>query len=354
MRLNPPLLLAAALALACTDAADKAAKARVFSPEEPAEELLRAREPIAVDRLAQDPAVLARVVAMDRMEATRRLGAHRAVTTVRFTTRRGARAVSLSERHELATDASGQFRAVSTNDQDTGLEVVYAGGRAYVKSRYGPFRTRRMDRSEHDAWRNRATPALGTLAALAAGRLTVSAPEAVRGARAAHRLKLGLGEARGGPAADKSLPPPQYGTHKATGDERPRPGPDPDTALRLAFAEKRHVTSLEGELVVDDATGVVLASKGKVQLSVPGEGEAAALELEYAFEATPDAAVTVEAPSEVAPARISHAITAPLWFLDGGAAPAKAAAEEEPAGEAGDDEPEAAAAPEPPRKPAQR
>jgi hypothetical protein len=353
MRPSTPILLAAALALACTDAADKAAKARVFSPEEPAEELLRAREPIAVDRLAQDPAVLARVVAMDRMEATRRLGAHRALTTVRFTTRRGDRAVGLSERHELATDASGQFRAVSTNDQDTGLEVVFAGGRAYVKSRYGPFRTRRMDRAEHDAWRNRATPALGTLAALAAGRLTVSAPEPVPGARAAHRFKLGLGEARGAPAAAKSLPPPQYGTHKAPGDEKPRPGPDPDTALRLAFAEKRQVTLLEGDLVVDDATGVVLASKGKMRLSVPGEGEAAALELDYAFEVTPDASVSVEAPSEVAPARIAHAINAPLWFLDGGAAPAKAA-EEGPAGEAGDDESEAAAAPEPPRNPAQR
>lgn len=345
-----PLLLCS---LACTDAADKAAKARVFSPEEPAEELLRAKEQIAVERLASDPAVLARVVSMDRLEATRRLGAHRAVTTVRFTTKRGDRSVGLAEKHELATDAEGQFRAVSTNDQDTGLEVVFAGGRAYVKSRYGPFRTRRMDRSEHDAWRNRATPAVATLASLASGRLQASAPEAVSGGRPAHRIKLSLGEAKGTQAAS-TLPPPVYGAFKAPGEDKPRNGPDPDTALRLAFAEKRQVTSLEGDLVVDDTTGVVLSSKAKVRLTVPGEGEAAALELEYAFEVTPEAKVVVEAPSEVAPTRIAHAINDPLWFLNGGAAPAKTA-DEEPAGEAGDDEPEPAAAPsEPARKPAQR
>jgi hypothetical protein len=349
---RPALLLLVPLALACTDQADKAAKARVFSPEEPAEELLRAKEPIAVDRLAGDAGLLARVVSMDRLEATRRLGAHRAVTTVRFSARRGERTVGLSEKHELATDAQGQFRAVSTNDQDTGLEAVFAGGRAYVKSRYGPFRTRRMDRSEHDAWRNRATPAVSTLAQLAGGRLRASSPEVAGGSRPAHRFKLALGEATGARAAS-TLPAPVYGTHKAPGDDKPRPGPDPDTALRLAFSEQRQVTSIEGDLVVDDATGVVLASKAKVRLAVPGEGGEATVELEYAFEVTPDAAVAVEAPAEVAPTRIAHAINDPLWFLNGGAAPARPA-EEEPAGES-DDEPEATAAPaEPARKPAPR
>lgn len=323
-------LLAAARALllalcACADPVDQAAKARIFSPEEPAEDVLRAREAIAADRAGMDAAVERRILRMDRLEAARRLGAHKAVTTVKFAWIREGRTVALAEKHELAVDAEGQFRAVSTNDQDAGLEVVYAGGRAYVKSRYGPFRLRRMDGAQQDAWRDRATPAAATLSGLLGDRLRLSDAKPVRVKdRPARRWALGLGDAPAGvPAAElPPLPPVAYGRYRAPGEDKLLPGPDPDTARRLQFGERRTPQAVSGSLLVDDATGVLLALDAKARFEVAAaDGAPARLDLELALEVSPEAKVAVEAPAEVAAERIAHAVKEPLWFL-GASAPA--------------------------------
>jgi hypothetical protein len=336
------LAIAALLALAaCADPADRAAKTRVFSPEEPDPALLRAKEPIDVTKADTSAAVLSRVLTMDRLEAARRLGAHRALTTIRFNLRRGDRTVSLSEKHELWIDADGQYRAVTTNDQDAGLEVIYAGGQAFVKNRYGPFRLRRMDRAQQDAWRDRATPALATLASFVGDRLRLAAGPTVEEGRPRHRYTWALGDAAAAPAPSVAVAP-AFGTYRLPGDETVHPGPDPDTARRLDFAARKEIRALTGTLDLDDAAGVAVASQARLRAEVAGEGGPATLELEFAYEAILDPAVKITPPTEVAPARIAHAINEPLWFLGPGAAAPKS--EDEPASDSGDDEVEPAEA----------
>lgn len=318
----------------CADPADRAAKARIFSPEEPAEDLQRAKEPLAVRDAATDPAVFRRLLTMSRLEATRRLGAHRATTTVQFRWTRAGRTVALTEKDELVTDASGQFRAVTTNDQDAGLEVVWVDGRAYAKSRYGPFRARRMDRAQQDAWRDRATPALGTIDGLFQRRLHLSPlGPADKGGRPALKFALLLGEPWGPDGSPRGLPPMSFGHFRVPGEDKARAGPDPDTARRLDFERRRVPEKVSGELLVDEATGVVLAATVKARFNVPGlpQEPAAALDLEVAFDVVPDASARVAAPADVTQARLAHAVNNPLWFLGDGAAPARAE-EDEPAG----------------------
>ncbi|MFM2152600.1 MAG: hypothetical protein RL199_1035 [Pseudomonadota bacterium] len=342
LRLALPLLSAAALA-ACAKPADKAAKARVFSAEEPSPEALRAKEPVEVGQLATDAAVLHRVLAMDRAEATRRLGAHKAASKVAFTWTMGEKEVALEEQHRLETDAEGRFRAVSTTDAETGLEVVSTGSHVWVKSLYGPFRERRLDHAPVDAWKQRATDAAATLERLMKGRVAAreSGTTRIEG-HPAHKFSLTLGPA-GNAAAGTALPPPTYGQWKDPADGQLKPGPDPDTARRLAFDEKGVPESLAGDLVVDDATGVVLGLHAKARFAVPAEGNrrSAALALALDFDVTPAADVEITPPEEVAATRLPHAPKDPLWFL--GEARKKAEAEPDAGGDAAaDDESEPA------------
>src|SRR4051794_13007623 len=113
------LFLAIALA-ACSDPADRAAKARIFSPEEPAPDVQRAQQKIAVSEASTNAAVWARIWRMDRLEATRRLGGHRATTTSTWKWTRGSRIVTLVEDARFETDATGNFHSTLTNDQDAG------------------------------------------------------------------------------------------------------------------------------------------------------------------------------------------------------------------------------------------
>ncbi len=320
--------------VACSDAADEAAKARIFSPEEPALVLRRAAEQLAADKLATDPALLARVMTMDRLEAARRLGAHKAVTSAWFKWQREGRTVALSERHELTVDGEGAFRALSTNDHDTGLEVVYAGGRAYAKNRYGPFRLRRMDRAQQDAWRDRATPAMATLWELAGDRLGLKAMgEARKSGRSALRYQLELVDARPGSASARALPPVQFPARKDADGKVAPPGPDADTQHRLDFLQARRVEALSGELFVDATSGAVLALKAKARFIV-GDSPAASSDLDLSFEATTDPEIHIAAPANVAEARLAHAVNDPLGFLGDG----KQAAEKDETAEAGEDD----------------
>jgi hypothetical protein len=257
-------LAALALLAGCTDKVDRLAKERIFSPEEPAAELQRAKAPLAVKDAATDPAVFKRLLTMDRLEATRRLGGHRATTTLRLKWTRAGRTVTLAEEDRLQIDAEGRFRATSTNDEDAGLEVVWVDGKAFARSRYGPFRTRRIDRAQQDEWRNQATPGLATTYALFGRRLRL-APlgSGTRGGRPGERFSFVLGEPWGEPDARADVPPVSFGQQRIAGEEGLKAGPDADTARRLDFEQRRVPESVSGELFVDEATGVVLQASAR-------------------------------------------------------------------------------------------
>jgi hypothetical protein len=308
-----------ALAAACARPSDRAAKARVFSPEEPAPEVLRAGEAVAVDKLAVDAAVIHRVMSMERAEATLRLGAHRAVSKVAFHWTMDGKEVALEEQHRLETDAAGRFHAVTKTDAGTGLEVVATGDHVWVRSLYGSFRERRLDHTPVDAWRQRATDVAATLDGLAKGRIAARDNGTARiEGHPAHKFVLSLGPPRPLPqAAGPTLPAAAFGQWKDPADGRLKPGPDPDTARRLAFDEARVPESLAGDLVVDDATGVVLALHAKARFTVPAEGQrpAADLVLDLDFDVTPAVDIAIAPPAEVVTTRLPHAPKDPLWFL---------------------------------------
>ena len=79
--------IVAALALAavaCQDPVDKAAKARIFSPEDPPKVVASAAEKLPPEDVADSPRVARRILAMDASEVTERLGPHSYKATVTY------------------------------------------------------------------------------------------------------------------------------------------------------------------------------------------------------------------------------------------------------------------------------
>lgn len=305
-----------AVAGACTDPRDLAAKERIFSPEEPAPEIQRAKESIAVGQASTEAVVWTRIWTMDRAEATRRIGAHRATTTTEWKWTRGQRTVSLVEDARFETDAKGDFHTTLTNNEDAGIEFVWADGRAYARGRYGPFRARRIDRAQQDRWRDEGTGALASLFRLFDRRLRASPLGAGRhGDRNGQRFALMLGDPWGEAPPVRDVPPTVYGLMKA-GDKL-QTGPDEETARRVEFDTRRRPERVTGELLVDEVTGVILKARAKARFSVPGVGKdpESALDVELSFDLAPDDKVAVAAPSNVTAPRMPHAVDEPLSFL---------------------------------------
>lgn len=327
-----PVLCSVVALAGCPDAADRAARDRIFSAEDPSPDLLRAAQKLDVAQAGADAAVWARLLQMDRLEATRRLGAHEASTTVSFEWTRDGRKVDLVETYAFRTDAEGSFQATITNDQDAGLEFVWADGRAFARSRYGPFRERRIDRAQHDVWRDRATGALHEIFDLYEGRLRPSPLGAAeRHGRRALRFGLTLGDRWGDPPAPLNAPPRLFPKVLDASGQLVT-GPDEDTAHRLAFADRKIPRSAGGEVLIDEATGVVLEARFEGAFSVADQptGDAptqeAQLALSMKFELTPAREVIIKPPDKVVSTAIPHALQNPLEFL-GDAAPRPAQAE---------------------------
>src|SRR5260370_42146939 len=81
--------LALCLLLSCKRGGDEAARARIFSPEQPVGAAAEAKEPLDAQKLADDPALARRVLAMPQSELAQRLGPHKAQQRVRCACFRG-------------------------------------------------------------------------------------------------------------------------------------------------------------------------------------------------------------------------------------------------------------------------
>lgn len=319
-------LLALALglsALACSSSENQAAKERIFSPEEPPAHVLLAKEPLNPAKAASDSDLWERIVGMSRLEALERLGPHRAKAELSFEWQRGKRKLALAEEYRFAIDATGDFHAAITNDQDFGLEFIWSNFSAYAKSRYGAFRPRRIDRGQQDRWREEGSGSLAAILPLLDGGLGLK--EASSGnheGRKALRFPLQMLDKPApakSPANHNPLPPPIFGGYRAEGDSELSQGPDPDTARRLAFAKDKELRSLKGEVLIDQESGVILAAKVDADFDVPSEGEAelAQLQVKLNWTLIPDASLQVLPPENALPSKTMHAVDNPLWFLEG-------------------------------------
>ncbi len=266
--MSRPALVIASLAaalplLGCPDPVDKAAKKRIFSPEEPPKAVLAAAEPIDLNMLASDPALTRRVLGMSAHEAVERIGPHKFTATASFDWSWLGQKVSLSEKRKLEQLSAQEFHLYTENDRDHGLELLRTAGQTFAKSRYHKYRERKRDRGQTDKLREDAFQALRSADAILGHRLALSpdGEEHVRG-RVARRFIFKLADAaHAGLDENRDLPAPQF----------PSAGPDPDTKRRLDFATLRLPKSVEGRIWIDSETGVPLKSTLTAVVTGPKE-----------------------------------------------------------------------------------
>jgi len=248
---------------ACTSAEDRAAKERIFSPEDPPKVLQAAAESLDAARLPKDAALRDRVFSIPAEEARARIGAHQQKAHVEFRWSAGEREVTLAEDRTVALAGADDFHVLIENDERQGMEWIRVDGTSYTRSRWAKFRERRRDRGSSDHVVASAYATLATFNDLVHGAIRLEpAGEATVGGRRALRFNASLGEARAA-EKDSKLPTPVYA----------KDGPDPDTALRLAAAKNAKPTSLVGTLAVDAATAVPLEADLKATLEVPADAD---------------------------------------------------------------------------------
>src|SRR3989449_9226866 len=225
------LVLVAALlcAASCKRTEDEAARARIFSPEQPVGELPEAKETLQAGQLADDPALARRVLHMPRAEIKPRIGLHRAQQRVQFAWFRGpgladgGSEVSLAEEATLLDAPGDDFSVRLVNDHNQGFELVWVKGEVFVKSLYGAFHKRRTDRSDPARIREQALSGLATFDRLAPGLKLRHAGESTTEGRRVVRYAVAGSGARDGETDKSDLPAMQDPEGKV----------DPDTARRL-------------------------------------------------------------------------------------------------------------------------
>jgi len=251
------------LATSCADPVDKAAKKRIFSPEDPPKVIASASESIGAAALAETPQLAQRVLRMGAVEATERLGPHRFSAALSFTWTSAGRAEELKEKRLLEEGPgglSGDFHGSLENSRDQGLEIIRVHNSVFARSRYGKFRQRMRDRGMAEREREELYAAIRDFDSLFHGQLKLASlgPVSIRG-RSAIKYAVSLASENRASAEESSLPP-------LAG---PKGGIDESTARRVAFFEKGKPKSARGHVAVDAQTAVVLESRLEGVMSVP-------------------------------------------------------------------------------------
>ncbi|WNG39521.1 hypothetical protein F0U61_42020 [Archangium violaceum] len=279
----PKSAIAAALALAavaCQDPVDQAAKARIFSPEDPPKVVASAAEKLPPEDVADNPRVARRILSMDAAEVTERLGPHayKATVSYEWAGAPGTTPVKLTETRTFRAGpggVSGDFHGVLENSRDQGLEVMRVGGKVYARNRYGTFRQRLRDRGMAERTRAELTGAIRDVDSLFRGRILLSPQGTVTyEGRTAWRYSVDLGP-EGNTGTTPVVLPALL---------EPKGGRDETTKRRLAFFENRTPKSLSGEVLVDASTSVVLKVRLDGRIAVPANDAGGAAELRMVLE----------------------------------------------------------------------
>jgi hypothetical protein len=268
---------------ACSDPVDKAAKKRIFSPEDPPKVVSSAGQKLDPEKLAENPQTARRVLRMGAAEATERLGPHQFNATVQLEWMGAGRDEQLIEKRALIAGAggvSGDFQGTVDNSRDQGLEVIRVNKTVYARNRYGKFRQRLRDRGIAEREREEIYGVLRDFDQIFGGRLKLTSQgNVVAHGRPAWKYAVSLlpPESDAG-AEEDSLPPlaPAKG------------GLDESTARRIAFFRKRQPRSVQGELVVDQKSAVVLQARldGKLEVPSPKDSKEKDMAVRMAVELT--------------------------------------------------------------------
>jgi hypothetical protein len=254
------------LAAGCQDPVDRAAKARIFSPEDPPQVIASAKEALPPEQVASDPHVAHRVLSMDAAEVVERLGPHTSTTDLSFEWSGATRPVRLEEKRRIVAGrggVGGDFLVVQENSRDQGLEVLRKDGKVYARSRYGQFRQRLRDRGMAERVRSEVQGVMRDVDALFLGRVAL-APKGTESLDGRSAWKYGVSLAPEAPvlASGPDLP----------AVAEPKGGRDASTLRRLRFHRERVPVSLQGEVWIDAETSVVLKAHLDGRLRVVAEG----------------------------------------------------------------------------------
>jgi hypothetical protein len=266
------VILLALVGISCADPVDKAAKKRIFSPEDPPQVISSAKEKLSPEAIAGDPRVARRILEMGAAEATERLGAHQYQAKVTFEWKAGNAVTSLTETRALKAGSggvSGDFFGHLENSREQGFEVLRVDGHVFAKDRYGKFRERKRDRGMAERTRDELYGALRDVSSLFDHRIELTPQSSISyEGRSAQRFEVSLAKEATDAAAQR-LPPAQL----------PRLGQDETSKRRQHFFAKHRLRSLSGEVLVDQETSVVLRARLEGKMDVPGNKETAMLNL---------------------------------------------------------------------------
>lgn len=249
---------------ACTKPVDKAAKERIFSPEDSPKVIASALEKLPTEHLEDSPKQVRRILEMGAAETTERIGPFQLKSFFKFEWSGNSRSIKLTETRTMISGpggVNGDFHGTVENSENQGLDVMRIAGSVYARSRYGHYRQRLRDRGIAEREREEIFGALRAFDALLKGRLKLSSPTPVSvHGRPARKYQVGLAAAEEREVESNPLPRLPL----------PKGGMDASSARRNLFWEKRNPNSVRGEVVIDDQTAVVLQARLDGKLAVPG------------------------------------------------------------------------------------
>ena len=208
-------------------------------------ERVRGRQVSAIDvtRACADPAELLRAAKTTHTAIAGVLGGHRARTSATVEARDGDRVLeTLTVEATLTYRDTGEFHAVVDNSADYGRVAIYAHGALYLAPRYGKFHRRDPETpDEPETLRNQIFAELGAhLELLVPGIAVTPAGDAEHGGRRARKVAIGLGD---------GVPSPET------------------TRGEAAWRQSRRVLEAEGEIFLDDETGVPLRASVRARIA---------------------------------------------------------------------------------------
>lgn len=107
---------------------------------------------IAVDRAAKEPAELGRALAQPHRQVLVALGPHTATLSSATTVEEAGKPVSaLTDTTKIEIGDAGAFHAIYGNDADYGREVIFVGGKLYLRPRYQRWHGRAPENTEEPA-----------------------------------------------------------------------------------------------------------------------------------------------------------------------------------------------------------
>lgn len=231
--------------------------------------------PPDVYSLAESDEAVDRLAAMPFAEVAHRLGAHRLRALVEMEMNGHQRRLELEEEILLVQAANGDFRLKVDNEAGQGYEMVFSGGRLWVRQRFADFHPRSALDRLHLEQREAATGLWGAIHRLFRGRLRLS-KQGLKRHYGRDALEYSIGLAPGPPRLPGTRPPPEVpaGIQGYVYEREITP------AERDRWRDQAAPRQATGHLLVDVDAGVLLQLHFEGRLACKGpQGEPLAMHL---------------------------------------------------------------------------